>query len=283
MSLNADIADFARRDMAFGGRSKPVLVTGQTGPAIVVLPEIFGLTPKLARFCRWVRDAGFRVYTPILVGAPDASNPDRPRDALAKMPALCVSREFTLFATNRSSPVTDWLKALSRAAHAECGGPGVGVIGMCLTGGFALSMAVDKSVLAPVMSQPSMPPMSKAGLDISRAELDAVKARTLAEGLCVRGYRFEGDPMSTDARFATLRRELGAAFLGTVLPDSAGNPDGLRAHGRPPHSVFTGDLVDNPNSPTRRAVDEVIAFFSEKLRPGLRPGPAGDKSPDPIP
>jgi dienelactone hydrolase len=269
MVLCTEIADFRRRDMQFGDKTKPVLVTGQTGPAIIVLPEIFGLTPKLARFCRWVRDAGFRVYTPILVGTPDALNPDRPRDALAKMPALCVSREFVMFAVNRSSPVTDWLRALARTAHAECGGPGVGVIGMCLTGGFALSMAVDKSVLAPVMSQPSMPPMAKAGLDISRAELDAVRERTLAEGLCVRAYRFEGDPMSTAARFATLRRELGDAFLGTVLPDSAGNPEGLRAHGHKPHSVFTGDLIDAPDEPTRRAVDEVIAFFQERL--GVNP------------
>jgi len=268
MSLSTDIADFQRRDMEFDGKRKPVLVTGASGPAIIVIHEIFGFTPPLARFCRWLRDAGFRVYAPILVGTPDATNPDRPRDALAKMPGLCVSREFVLFATNRSSPITDWLKGLARQAHAECGGAGVGAIGMCLTGSFALSMAVDKSVLAPVLSQPSMPPMAKAGLDISPADLAVVKARTLAEGLCVRAYRFDGDPMSTEARFATLRRELGDAFLGTVLPDSAGNPNGLRAHGRPPHSVFTGDLIDAPDEPTRRAVDEVIGFFRERLGVG---------------
>jgi dienelactone hydrolase len=227
--------------------------------------EIFGFTPPLARFCRWLRDAGFRVYAPILIGTPDATNPDRPSAALLKMPALCISREFVMFARNRSSPITDWLKGLARQAHEECGGAGVGAIGMCLTGGFALSMAVDKSVLAPVLSQPSMPPLAKAALDISAADLAIVKARTLAEGLCVRGYRFAGDPMSTDARFETLQREFGDSFLGVVLPDSAGNPDGLRAHGHAPHSVFTGDLIDAPGEATREAVDQVIGFFQEKL------------------
>jgi dienelactone hydrolase len=181
------------------------------------------------------------------------------------MPALCVSREFVMFAANRSSPITEWLRALARRAHEECGGAGVGAIGMCLTGGFALSMAVDKSVLAPVLSQPSMPPMAKGALDISPAELQKVKARTLQDGLCVRAYRFAGDPMSTAARFETLRRELGDAFRGVVLPDSAGNPDGLLAHGHNPHSVFTGDLIDAPDEPTRRAVDEVIGFFRTRL------------------
>jgi dienelactone hydrolase len=266
MALSTDIADFRRRDISFGGKTKPVLVTGDTGPAVIVIHEIFGFTPPLARFCRWVRDAGFRVYAPILVGTPDATNPDRPRAALAKMPALCVSREFVMFATNRSSPITDWLKGLARQAHEECGGAGVGAIGMCLTGGFALSMAVDKSVLAPVLSQPSMPPMAKAALDISAVDLAIVKARTLTEGLCVRGYRFDGDPMSTSSRFDTLQRELGDAFLGVVLPDSAGNPNGLRALGRAPHSVFTGDLIDAPGEATRDAVDQVIEFFRAKLR-----------------
>jgi dienelactone hydrolase len=265
MGLNSDISDFQRRDLAFGGKTKPVLVTGQAGPAVIVIHEIFGFTPPLARFCRWLRDAGFRVYAPILVGKPDATNPDRPRAALAKMPGLCVSREFVMFASNRSSPITDWLKGLARQAHTECGGAGVGAIGMCLSGGFALSMAVDKSVLAPVLSQPSMPPMAKAALDISAADLAVVKARTLTEGLCVRGYRFAGDPMSTSARFETLQRELGDAFLGVVLPDSVGNPEGLRAHGHAPHSVFTGDLVDAPGEPTRQAVEQVIGFFRERL------------------
>jgi len=263
MTLSADISDFARRDMNFAGKTKPVLTTGDRGPAIVVMHEVYGFTPTVARFCRWVRDAGFRIYAPILIGTPDAAHKEKL--TLPMIARLCVSREFTMLAANKSSAVVDWLKPLARQAHAECGGPGVGAIGLCLTGGFALSMAVDPIILAPVLGEPSMPPLAHAALDISPADLAVVRKRVADEGLCVRGYRFEGDTLSRGARFETLRRELGDGFVGRELPDACGNPAGLRAYGKPPHSVFTGDLIDKDGEPTRGAVDEVIGFFREKL------------------
>ncbi len=263
MTLSTDIADFRRRDMSFAGKTRTVLTTGDAGPAIVVMHEIYGFTPTLARFCRWVRDAGFRIYAPILLGTPDAENPSVV--TLGRTIGLCISREFTLLAANKSSAITDWLRALAGQAHAECGGLGVGAIGMCLTGGFALSMAVDPVVLAPVLSQPGLPALNHAALDISRADLARVKARTAAEGLCLRGYRFAGDPLSRAERFETLRREFGDAFVGHELPDASGNPAGMKALGKLPHSVFTGDLIDAAGEPTREAVDEVILFFRERL------------------
>lgn len=266
MELTSDVADFARRDVCLVGKTKPVLVTGATGPAIIVTHEIYGFTPTLARFCRWVRDAGFRVYAPILFGTPDAGNAEQP--SIARIASLCISREFRILSANKSSPVTDWLRALARLAHDECGGPGVGAVGMCVTGGFALSMALDPVVLAPVLAQPGVPALSPAALDITPAELDQVLARR-RQGLKLRGYRFEGDAICKAPRFATLRRTFGDAFSGTELPDSAGNPTGMKARGKPPHSVFTGDLIDAPGQPTRAAVDDVIAFFRTALAPGL--------------
>ncbi len=257
--LSTDIADFSRRDLSFGGVTKPVLTIGSTGPAVIVIHEIFGFTPPLARFCRWVRDAGMRVYAPVLLGSPNASNPST--ISLGRMARLCVSREFTLLRTNRSSPIVDWLKPLAHLAHQECGGPGVGVIGMCLTGGFALSMAVDPVVLAPVLSQPGLPITDKPGIDISPADMARVRER----GLPVRGYRFEGDALSDGRKFDTLRRELGAQFTGIELPDACGNPAGMRSVGKPPHSVMTGDLIDTDGEPTKAAADEVIGFFRERL------------------
>ncbi len=190
MEGGSDVADFSRRDIALLGQTKPVLLTGATGPAVIVIHEVYGFTPTLARFCRWVRDAGFRVYAPILFGSPDAGNAEKP--TLGRILSLCVSREFTLLAANKSSPVTEWLRALARLAHQECGGRGVGAIGMCLTGGFALSMALDPVVLAPVLAQPGLPGTRAAALDISPADLARVQART-RDGLKLRGYRFEGD------------------------------------------------------------------------------------------
>jgi dienelactone hydrolase len=263
MELTSDIGDFTRREVNLQGKTKSVLVTGTTGPAVIIIHEIYGFTPSLARFCRWLRDAGFRVYAPILFGKPDAGNAEEP--STARILSLCISREFTILRANKSSPVTDWLRALARLAHQECGGPGVGAIGMCVTGGFALSMALDPVVLAPVLAQPGVPALNPAALDIAPGDLEQVKART-RQGLELRGYRFEGDTLCRGQRFATLRSTFGAAFIGSQLPDSAGNPDGMKARGKPPHSVFTGDLIDTPGQPTRAAVDEVIGFFRRALQ-----------------
>jgi len=263
MELASDISDFGRRNISLLGKTKPVLVTGTSGPAVIVIHEIYGFTPTLARFCRWVREAGFRVYAPVLFGKPDASNRETP--SLARIASLCISREFTILSTNRSSPVTDWLRALAQLAHQECGGVGIGAIGMCVTGGFALSMALDPVVLAPVLAQPGVPALNSAALDIAPVDLERLRERT-RQGLQLRGYRFEGDTICPASRFANLRSAFGPAFIGTELPDSAGNPSGMKARGKPPHSVFTGDLIDAAGEPTRVAADEVIAFFRRTLQ-----------------
>ncbi|MBV8681614.1 MAG: dienelactone hydrolase family protein [Caulobacteraceae bacterium] len=263
--LSSDLGDFREEKFTFNGVTKTVLRTGDTGPAVIVIHEVYGFTPTLARFCRRVRDAGFQVYAPILFGRPDASNPEK--QSLGRMLSLCVSREFTLFARDRSSPVVDWLKPLARRAHAHCGGPGVGAIGMCLTGGFALSMAVDPTVMAPVLAQPGLPARPPEAIDISRTDLEIVSDRGADEGLEIRGYRFAGDTLCRAARFKTLADGLGDAFVGVTLPDTAGNPNSpmAKAGGRP-HSVFTGDLIDEPGQPTREALDDVIAFFLRRLQ-----------------
>ena len=265
--LRTDIGDFTRRDLTFLGKTKPVLTTGTAGSAVIVIHEVYGFTPTLARFCRWIRDGGFRVYAPVLFGSVDADNPERILPS--RLLGLCISREFYLFAAGKSSPVVEWLRELARLAHRECGGPGVGAIGMCLTGNFALAMAVDPEVLAPVLAQPGLPSHKPAALDVSASDLAMVRNRIEKEGLPVRGYRFQGDRLCRAARFETLRRELGAGFVGTTLLDSAANPRGRK----PPHSVFTTELIDAAGQPTRAAVHEVIGFFRQRLcSPAGAPG-----------
>ena len=261
--LRTDIADFKRREFTFNGVAKTVLVTGEHGPAVIVLHEVMGFTPALARFCRWLRDAGFRIYAPILLGRADATN--APDPGLLTTLRVCISREFALFASDRSSPVVDWLRPLARVVHGECGGPGIGVVGMCLTGGFALSMAVEGSVLVPVLSQPSLPVRDHAALGIAPGDLARVKARVANEALRVLGYRFEGDRISRPERFDTLAKTFGVGFVGTVIPDACGNPDGMRKRGKPPHSVLTRDLIDAAGEPTRAAVDAIIAALTDRL------------------
>ena len=256
--------DFVRGSFTHDGISHDVFRSGE-GPAVIVLAEIPGITPNVAAFARRVRALGCTVWMPVLFGEP--GRPPSGRAIASSMAKGCVSREFAAFATKRTEPVSLWLRALARHAHAECGGPGVGAVGMCFTGGFALGMSVDPTMIAPVLSQPSLPlPVSKrarASVHLSPEDLAAVQRRT-ADGMCVMGLRFTGDRAVPDDRFATLRRELGDAFIAVDIDSSPGNPWGIR---KGAHSVLTEDLVDEPGHPTRDALDGVLAFLRERLLP----------------
>ncbi len=260
MDRDDALEDFEAREVTFLGKTRRVYVAGH-GPAVIVMTEMPGISPHVARFARWVRDAGFTVYMPHLFGR-DGAVPTKGR-ALVTMARGCISREFRAFQADDSGPVTRWLRALAAHAHAQAGGKGVGAIGMCFTGNFALSMMLEKSVLAPVLSQPSLPLGKPAGLHIAPDELAAVKARMDAEDLTVLAYRFEGDSFCRAARFDAYRAALGDRFVGTVLPDDAANPDSMM---KMPHSVVTHHLIDDEGQPTRAARDDILAFFAMRLK-----------------
>ena len=168
------LSDFERREVTLRGETKLVYVAG-TGPAVIVMAEMPGIYPHVARFARTVRDAGFTVWMPHLFGS-DGEVPTTV-GTLFTIARACISREFRAFAANASSPVTQWLRALAAHAHPLCGGRGVGAIGMCFTGNFALSMMLEPAMRAPVLSQPSLPLTNSAGMHIAPDELAAVKAR----------------------------------------------------------------------------------------------------------
>ena len=260
--------DFTPRRVDIDGLSKIVHVAG-SGPAVIVMPETPGISPHLARFARWVRDAGFTVWMPSLFGR-DGALPDA-EEAIATFKRTCVSAEFRRLADGRASPVTQWLRGLARIAHAECGGRGVGAIGMCFTGNFALAMMLEPAVVAPVLCQPSMPLEDVAALESPAEELAAVRVRLERDDLRVMGYRFDGDRFCTAQRFAAYSAALGDRFDGRVLPDAAANTRDL-----PPffehvikgaHSVVTVHLIDEAGQPTLAARDEILAFFARQLKP----------------
>lgn len=253
------LTDFEPRSITLQEKTRRVWVTGN-GPAVIVMTEMPGISPDVARFARWVREAGFTVYMPHLFGK-DGANPKMP-GALLTIIGGCISREFKAFQANASSPVTQWLRALAVFAHDECGGKGVGAIGMCFTGNFALSMMLEKSVLAPVLAQPSLPLNDPAGMHIAPDELAAVRARMDEEDLTVRAYRFAGDKFCKAARFAAYEAALGDRFEGRVLPDSAARPNTQMKN---PHSVVTLHLIDEEGQPTRAARDEILDFFRMRL------------------
>jgi dienelactone hydrolase len=256
------LADFSRSTFTHDGTTREVYRLGE-GPAVIVMAEIPGITPKVADFARRVAAIGCTTVLPRLFGEPGRE--PTMGYALQSIAPACVSREFAAFAANRTAPVTRWLRALAADAHESCGGPGVGALGMCFTGGFALGMMLDDRMIAPVLSQPSLPigvtKKAKSGLQLSDEDLARVKERA-ADGVCVLGLRFTGDPVVRPERFERLRSELGDNFIGVEVDSSKGNPWGYPTSA---HSVLTEHYVDDPGSPTRVALDQVLEFFRERL------------------
>jgi len=259
------LRNFTRSEFTHDGRTRDIYRRGN-GPGVLIMHEIPGLHPTVVRFADEVVDAGFTVVMPNLLGT--AGRAVTLGYALNSMLRACIRREFAVLAAHRSSPICDWLRALCRHMHAELGGPGIGALGMCLTGNFALSLMMEPVLLAPVLSQPGLPfPVGaerKRALHLSPEELCTVRRRVREEGCPVLGLRFTGDPLCPPERFETLRRELGERFEGIEI-DSNTVPDSQTPSG--PHSVLTEDLRDDDGHPTAQARDRVLAFFRERLLP----------------
>jgi dienelactone hydrolase len=265
MDEDDPLEDFDHRAITLEKITKVVHVAGG-GPAVIVMSEMPGISPQVARFSRWVRDAGFTVYMPSLFGR-DGAVPGV-EEGVAVFQRACVSAEFRALAADESSPVTQWLRSLARLAHGECGGPGVGAIGMCFTGNFALTMMLERAVLAPVLAEPTLPLDDPAGIEMSPQELATVRDRLEREDLTVIAYRFKGDRFCRAQRFAAYSEALGERFIGRVLPDSAANPNTAPFFEQvvaSPHSVVTAHLIDEAGQPTIAARDEILGFFAERL------------------
>jgi dienelactone hydrolase len=221
------------------------------GPGVIIIHEIPGITPTVIEFADDVVARGFTVVMPDLVGAPGRS-PTTPYIA-SSVVKVCISREITAWALDRTTPVTAWLRALARALHAEVGGPGIGAVGMCFSGGFALGMMVDDILVAPVLSQHSFPMArgtGEASGNLGLSPDDEAEVIRRAEGGCeVLGLRFTGDRM-VGTRFETLRRKLGDAFIAVEIPSSSPRD----------HSVLTEQRDE-------ASVQRVIEFLAEKLHP----------------
>jgi dienelactone hydrolase len=262
---NDSLEDFRHRRFEHGGRELLVHSAG-AGPAVVVMPEMPGISPDVARFARWVREAGFTVYLPSLFGVDGAYPESETGEEVVRK--ACVSREFRAFAGGGTSPIVEWLRALARLAHRECGGLGVGAVGMCFTGNFALTMTLEDSVIAPVLNHPSLPLDDPGGLELSASDAVAVQARFERDDLHALGYRFDNDRWCTAHRFDAYRQLLGDRFDGRVLPGSVANsapPPFFRDLVETPHSVVTAHLVDEEGHPTMQARDEIVAFLIQRL------------------
>ena len=266
-----DLTTYETATFTDADRTRTIYRKG-TGPAVIVISELPGISPMVLGFADRVVALGCTAVLPQLFGQPGREPfPNGTIDLRYEFTSfnrICISTEFTAFATGKSSRIVTWLRALAAAEHERNGGPGVGVVGMCYMGGFALAMAVDGHVLAPVLSQPSLPvaltKKQKASIDTSDADLEIVSQRCMNEGLRVLGLRFKNDPFVPDARFSVLKQRLGDGFVAVELDQRDGNPASPMRRFRH-HSVLTGDLVDEPGEPTRQALDQVMELFRTKL------------------
>lgn len=223
-----------------------VYARGQ-GPAIVLMQELPGIGPETLRFADHLVDAGYSVVLPHLFG---------PLERISLIGnvvrVFCMRRELYLFAADRTSPIVDWLRVLCRSVRDTRSPQGVGVIGMCLTGNFAISLMADDSVRASVAAQPSMPIAKQSALHMSEADVAAVKQR-LDETEPMLSFRFEGDTICQAAKFDSIGKSFNSdgteRIRLTTLPGKG-------------HSVFTLHFVDEDGHPTREALDDVIAYFA---------------------
>jgi len=222
-----------------------------SGAPVILIQELPGIGKETLRLADKLVDAGFEVILPHLFGPLEkisfAGNFAR---------VFCMRKELDLFAKNQSSPIVDWLKALCQHVRDTRGVKGVGVIGMCLTGNFAISLIGDDSVLAAVASQPASPLFgSRAALHMAPEEVAAVKTRLQDIGPML-AYRFERDPLVPESKFKCIN----AAFNGegrelvklNTLPGKG-------------HSVLALDFVDEEGHPTHRALEEIIGYFRSRL------------------
>ena len=272
--------DFTRFYFADSSSSKRLVYKKGSGAAVILMHELPGMISECVDLARRLAE-NFTVYMPLLFGEPD--KPFSIPKMLQYTAQICISKEFYCFAQNKSSPITDWLKALCREAKQECGGKGVGVIGMCLTGGFVLSLMADDSVIAPVASQPSLPfgitSAHKAALGVSSEELEVAKDRANNDGVAILALRFSEDKISPPDKFDTLRQEFGEAT--EIIEDSAelcwkrnaaletieinsqpNNPYNLPQIS---HAVLTLGYSSDSGHPANRVYQRVVEFLQSQF------------------
>lgn len=235
-----------------------------SGPGVVLIPEIPGLSPEVLGFGDHLVSEGFTVVIPSPFGTP--GRPATMGYVLGVVARLCVAKEFRAFATNAQRPITQYLRAVAAELAARTPGRGVGVIGMCFTGGFALATAVEDVVNASVMSQPAVPfPLTgrmRRDPGLSEAELEVVRERTRTDGLCLLGLRFSQDRAAAPERFATWRAQFGDALEVIELDSTPGNPDG---YGRGAHAVLTAEVREQPPNSALAARTRTVEFLKERL------------------
>ena len=247
------ISEFARSSFAAtirgGHQVTHDIYRRGTGAPVVLIQELPGIGEETLRLADRLVDAGFEVVMPHLLGPIGRTSM---AGNLARV--FCMRKEFSLFSTNKSSPIVDWLKALCNDVRESRKARGVGVIGMCLTGNFAISLIGDDSVLAAVASQPSLPIHKQDALHMSPEEISQSR-RALEEKGPMLGFRLAEDKACSARKFECIHDTFNDDQERIRLETLPGKG----------HSVLTLDFVDEEGQPTYEALNSVIDYFSDHL------------------
>jgi len=250
---------FQEFPFTFANETHRVFYRG-AGPAVVIMHEVPGLSPECLDFGSRLAKKNFQVFLPLMFGEPGDHN------WLGSALRLCLAKEFHAFESNSSQPITQWMRALCADVQWRTQCAGIGIVGLCLTGGLVMAMISHPAVAAGVASEPAIPiPLTDGGgsqLGISNQELADAKARVAAEHLPILGLRFSNDWICPKTRFDRLQAEFGDAFTPITIDSSPGNAAGITAHA---HAVLTNDYKDIDGHPTRLAFERVAAYLRSRL------------------
>ncbi|AZI57938.1 dienelactone hydrolase [Nakamurella antarctica] len=267
----ADLAGWTQKSFTAAGITHDCFEKAPVGggPGVVLIPEIPGMAPEVMGMAQHLVDNGFSVVIPSLFGQPGRAV--SAAYMASTIPKLCISKEFRAFATNAQRPVTAYLRALASDLNARTPGAGVGVVGMCFSGGFSLATAVDDAVVAAVASQPSVPfPLGaarKRDPGMSPEEFDALARRTASGEVCLLGLRFSEDKAAPAERFVTLKARLGDRFEVIELDSSKGNSGGFSSSA---HCVITREVREEPANEAFSARERVVSFLRENVTGAAR-------------
>ena len=215
-------------------------------PAVLVLHELTGLTWQCARLARLVEAAGFRVYVPLFFGRPNTSG----KGGLFTVIGQCLNQEFKFLQANVDRPITRWLAALAKQARTECGGRGVGVIGMCLTGSFGLTLLLETDVNAvPVVCQPSIPLTHRSNSGLRDEDIPKVARCARDRALPIRALGFTDDGKGPAKRLVELEGRI-PTMLRWPLSGSA-------------HSTLTSELATGKE--TAAALEDTLEYLRAQL------------------
>ena len=251
------------------------------GPGVLLLHELAGLSNNTVKFAASLMDAGFTVAMPHLFGRVGAEGNGGMGAGAAGLLGRCIMREMSFFLRDQPPQGTEWLKEASKVLGERSISPrGVGVIGMCATGSFAMATVLDPHVGAVVASQAALPLLRRGTWGVPGGD------RKLAdEDTAVMTLRFCTDAKSGKGRVKRLPERMNETLTyNTSGPTDSKLPHaergieegvGNRLHviwaGGAGHSILTSERVD-------RAVTAVIDF----LRKNLSPPPASTTTGTPL-